>query len=190
MKVLGLVIEKRRVYERKERKAAGLVENLRIVVDRCDKITADRDKLQGELKTKQYHLMQKLSLVAKKDKRIQMQRELLKHQQEQLAVVSKQGYEDLQGRDQMIYGLNDEIKELRRVIKCLREQVRAKNKRIAKLKEGINIPAEVAKEQEKSKMLCIKLSRQKKAIYDATKRLEAAKQLIAILKSEAGNERA
>lgn len=148
----------------------------------CDKLVDDfyarEEKSKKEYSTLKYKWMQKLSLVAKKQKKIELLRIQLVTSDNNLKAIVDQAKEDYQRQLDVINVLWDEKREYQRVIKCLRENVRARNIRIAKLKDGINIPDEIAKKDEKIKDLCNKLAKDRRTIYDLSKRLEAAKEYI------------
>ncbi len=131
---------------------------------------------------------QKEDLTIKKQKKIDHLKSQIEHL-EKLNSGAEDAIRSLQEDiSQMCQMFDDERVEFRRVIKCLRENVRARNIKINKLKAGVNVPAEIKRSTERIASLSMKLAREHKEKYDLKKRLQAAIKYIKAKAETSGND--
>jgi len=182
MNFLGVTLVSTKHYEGKVENSKHWRKMFEKKEEYCDKLVDDfykrEEKLKKQLKVSNDHLSQKTNLALEKQKKIEDLRAELKHSKN----LENQAQEQIKTQAENVGLMFEEYRkraaEFKRVVKCLRENVRARNIRIAKLKEGINIPAEIAKRDEKIQNLCMKSAKDRRTIYDLNKRVEAAKEYI------------
>lgn len=148
-------------------------------------LKADKIKLKKDLKNLKYKWMQKLSLVVKKQKKIDLLKLRLENSESNLKAVIDQATSDIKDREEIIKSKDIFAKEYQRIIKCLGQQVNYRNHKIedlkvliAALREDIDGTERVAKVIHEKDELAAKVSKLKAEIYGIKQKLSAAKRYI------------